>query len=52
MRVLSASERCKLDQLNDREFYSSARMVHHVGAAFRRRLTSEQRLPPAGCCPC
>ncbi len=46
--VLSEAERYKLDQGDDAAFYAEPRLVHHLDAGFRARLTAlyRQRLPP------
>jgi SAM-dependent methyltransferase len=45
--VLSAAERCKLDDGDDALFYAEPRFVHHLDGAFRSRLTAlyRERIP-------
>ena len=47
-KLLSDSQRFKLDREDDRVFYSEPRFVHHLDQGFRSRLTQlyRDRLPP------
>ena len=47
VQVLTEAQRTKLDGSDDALFYAEPRFVHHLDAAFRRRLTQlyRQRLP-------
>lgn len=46
--VLSEAERYKLDHSDDALFYAEPRLVHHLDASFRNRLTAlyRERIPP------
>jgi len=47
VHVLTEAQRTKLDGSDDALFYAEPRFVHHLDAAFRRRLTQlyRQRIP-------
>ena len=40
MNILNSYQRAKLDESNDKEFYSSPKFVYHLDSNFRKELTS------------